>query len=76
MNFTVLWLFVKVFSTKFGGMVSFGVAKVSNLRKFSPLKLYFSPICKSFLSQFPAIRYYIIIIIGILCMVEGLVAAT
>ena len=35
MNFTVLWLFVKVFSTKFGGVVSFGAAKVSNLRKFS-----------------------------------------
>ena len=31
MNFVVLWLFAKVFSTKFGGVTSFGVAKVSNL---------------------------------------------
>ena len=29
-NFTVLWLFAKVFSTKFGGLASFGVAKASN----------------------------------------------
>ena len=35
-NFAVLWLFVKVFSTKFGGMVSFSTARTSNLRKFSP----------------------------------------
>ena len=34
-NSTVLWLFMKVFSAKFGGMASFGTAKVSNLRKFS-----------------------------------------
>ena len=26
-NFVVLWLFVKVFSAKFGGMVSFGAAQ-------------------------------------------------
>ena len=48
-NFVVLWPFVKVFSAKFGGVASFGAAKVSNLRKFSPRKLYFSPILKSFL---------------------------
>ena len=30
-NFTVLWLFAKVFSVKFGGMASFGMAQVSNL---------------------------------------------
>ena len=30
-NFMVLWLFVKVFSMKFEGVVSFGMAKVSNL---------------------------------------------
>ena len=54
-NFAVLWLFAKVFSTKFGGMASFGVAQVSNQRKFYPRKLYFSPIRKSF--QFLAIRY-------------------
>ena len=57
-NFVVLWLFVKVFSTKFGGVVSFCVAQASNLWNFSPQKLSFSPICESFLPQkFPAIRY-------------------
>ena len=53
MNFEVLWLFVKVFSTKFGGMVSIGgtseqSAKVffmkiefsTNLCKFSPSKVF------------------------------------
>ena len=34
-----LWLFVKVFSAKFGDVVSFGAAQASNLRKFSPLKV-------------------------------------
>ena len=34
-NFVVLWLFAKVFSAKFGGMVLFGIAQVSNLQKFS-----------------------------------------
>ena len=34
-NFVVLWLFEKVFSTKFGGMAFFGVAQVSNPRQFS-----------------------------------------
>ena len=29
-NFAVLWLFAKFFSTKFGGMASFGVAQMSN----------------------------------------------
>ena len=29
-NFAVLWLVAKVFSAKFGGVVSFAVAKVSN----------------------------------------------
>ena len=33
MNFTVLWLFVKVFSVNFWGIVSFGAAKASNPRK-------------------------------------------
>ena len=27
-NFTVLWLFAKVFSVKFGGMASFGAAEL------------------------------------------------
>ena len=52
-NFAVLWLSVKVFSTKLGGVVSFGIAKASN-----PRKSYFSPIRESFLPRkFPAIRY-------------------
>ena len=50
-NFAVLWLFAKVFSTKFGDVASFGAAEVSNLRKFSPQKSYFSPIRKSFLHE-------------------------
>ena len=29
-TFAVLWLFVKVFSVRFGGVVSFGMAKASN----------------------------------------------
>ena len=40
------------------GVVSFGMAKTSNSWKFSPQKLYFSPICESFLREkFPAIQY-------------------
>ena len=51
-NFIVLW-FAKVFFIKFGGM-----AKVSNPRKFSPWKSYFSPICESFFpSKVSAIQY-------------------
>ena len=46
-NFTVMWLFAKVFSAKFGGAVSFGLAKASNREnlfftnswKFSPSKV-------------------------------------
>ena len=40
-NFAVLWLFVKVFSVEFGGVVSFGTAKGSNPQKFSPQKIVF-----------------------------------
>ena len=55
-NLAVLWLFANVFSAKFGGMVSFGAAKVSNLQKFFLRKSYFSPIRESFLPpKFPAI---------------------
>ena len=50
-NFAVLWLFAKVFSVKFWGIVSFGAAKVSNPQKFSPRKSYFLLICKSFLPR-------------------------
>ena len=57
MNFAVLWLFAKVFSTKFGGVASFDVAQASNLRKFSQQKSYFTRIRESFLPRkFPAIR--------------------
>ena len=38
-NFTVLWLFAKDFSAKFGGVASFGVAKASNLQKFFSVKI-------------------------------------
>ena len=34
--------FVKVFSAKFGDVAPFGMAQVSNPRKFSPRKLYFT----------------------------------
>ena len=45
---------------KYRGVVSLGTAKVNNPWKFSPQKLYFSPIRKSFLPQkFPTIRYYV-----------------
>ena len=52
------WLLIlQVFSMKFGGMASFGVAKASNMCKSSLRKSYFSPICGSFLPQkFPTIR--------------------
>ena len=50
-NFAILCPFVKVFSVKFGGVVFFGAAKVSNPRKFSLRKIVFSPIRESFLSQ-------------------------
>ena len=43
-NFAVLWLYAEVFSVQFGGVASFGTAKVSNLQKFS-------------LQKFPAIWY-------------------
>ena len=43
-TFVVLWLFTKIFSVKFGGIVSFGAAKASNLQNFSPRK---SPIRES-----------------------------
>ena len=57
MNFAVLWLFVKVFSAKFGGVVSFGAAQRA-IRESFLQKSYLSPICESFLPRkFPAIRY-------------------
>ena len=47
-NFVVLWLFAKVFFTKFGGMASVGVAKASNPQKFSLRKPYFTKFMKVF----------------------------
>ena len=53
-NYTVLWLFAKVFSAKFGDMVSFGTAKTSDLPKFSLWKSYFHQFTKVFsLKSFP-----------------------
>ena len=53
-NFAVLWLFAKVFSAKFGGMVSFGTAWASNPQKFSPRKSYFHQFAQVFsLESFP-----------------------
>ena len=53
-NFANLWfllLFTKAFTVKFGGMVSFGVAQMSNPQKFSLQKSSFSPTRESFLPQ-------------------------
>ena len=47
-NFAVLWLFTKVFFTKFGSVASFDVAKASNLLKFSPQKSYFHQVVQVF----------------------------
>ena len=43
-NFAVLWLFTKVFSAKFGGIVSFVRHKQAGCESFFPRKSYFSPI--------------------------------
>ena len=59
-GFVPIYIFAKVlrkFSPWIWGMVSFGVAQVSNLQSFST-KIVFSSICESFLPQrFPAIWY-------------------
>ena len=44
-KFAVLWLATQVFSAS---VVSFGVAKVSNLGKISPRKSYFFPNLRKF----------------------------
>ena len=55
MSFKVLWLFVKVFSAKFGDVASVGITSEQSA-KFSPRKSYFPPIRESFLlRKFPAI---------------------
>ena len=53
-NFAVLWLLAKVFFVNFWGMVSFGMAKVSNPRKFFLRKSYFHQFMKVLsLESFP-----------------------
>ena len=70
-NFTVLWLFVKVFSAKFGGVAPFGTTKASNLQKFPLRKPHFSLIPKSFLPRkFPTIRYVSCTHLVYCCMVR------
>ena len=54
-NFTILWLFVKVFSAKFGGVVVFGKSEQS--AKVFSAKIVFSPICGSFLPQSSFLLY-------------------
>ena len=49
-NFEVLWLFVKVFCVRFGGMASFGGTSKQFAKVFSA-KIYFPPIRISFLPQ-------------------------
>ena len=76
-NFAVLWLFAKVFSTKFRGMASFGMAKVSNLWKFSRPKSYFSLISESFLPRnFPAIHVFILYSLCYTCVFVYTASAT
>ena len=55
-NFTVLWLFMKFFSVKFGGWCPLALDKRAIHEWFFPQKSYFSPIRKSF--PFPATRYW------------------
>ena len=57
-KFVVLWLFMKVFSAKFGGVASFPMAKESNQRNlffvFLTNSRKFSP------SKVPAIQYIVL----------------
>ena len=53
---SILWLFMKVFSVKFGAWCPLAQDKRAIHECFFPQKSYFSPICKSFL--FPATRYW------------------
>ena len=47
-NFVVLWLFVKIFSTKLGSVVFFGTAKASNPQKFLRKNRIFDQFMKVF----------------------------
>ena len=55
-NFTVLWLLVKVFFAKFGGVMSFGAAKVSNPCKFSPSKVSCYMVLRVLLNSLPLLH--------------------
>ena len=52
-NFMVVWLFVKVFSAKFWGMVSFGAAKASNPQNFFAKIVFLTNLQKFSLESFP-----------------------
>ena len=58
-NFTVLWLFAKVFSTKFGDVATFGAAQVSNPHKFFFHEIVISLIREKF-SPSKAFRYTVL----------------
>ena len=70
MNFAVLWLFTKVFSVKFGGVVSFGTAQATNPRKFSLQKIVISPIRESF-SPSTVSRYMVRPTVRCMCALFG-----
>ena len=54
----ISWFCCYCFLSEIWGHGVFGAAKVSNPRKFSPRKSYFSPICESVLPRkFPAVWY-------------------
>jgi len=54
---------VKVFSAKLGGVVFFGTAKASNLRKFSPLKVSrYTVVIVLHNYLFPSIRMHVYIV--------------
>ena len=53
MNFTDLWLFAKVFSAKFRGVASFGVAQASYPQKFSLRNRIFQQFARFLPQSFP-----------------------
>ena len=57
MNFAVLWLCMKVFSAKFVAVVSFAMAKASNLRMLSLQKLYFHQFAMSKVSRYTVLSW-------------------
>ena len=67
-NFMVMWHFTKVFSAKFGAVGSFGLAKASNPRKFSPRKSIFHQFVKVF--SFESFPRYSTLYNGVPCIVS------